>query len=192
MKKVAAVLALSLVMGMPALAGTITFTPLDGTDVFSNPDLGPTSIRFQIGFLDDFSSIGSNFTAIAQHIGVNGGPIVNNGLTGNDFAAFFEFVDLPFTLTAADPSLAFDSAFLINAIDFGPGSPLPFDNVGIVTVEAAGVPLGTFLLDSVGEIGAGSNEAAIGSISFNVVPEPATISLLALGALGLLRRRKTA
>jgi hypothetical protein len=182
MKKIAAVLALSFMIGMPALAGTITFTPLDGDRAhFENGQDLPTSLRFQVGLLDDFSTIDGNFTAISQHVGVNGGPI-----------ATFEFGDLPFTLQAVDPSSAFDSAFLISAVDFGPGSALPFANVGIVTVDTKGAAPGVYVLDSLGEIAGSSNEAAIGSVQFTVVPEPATISLLALGALGLLRRRKTA
>jgi hypothetical protein len=181
MKKIAAVLALSLMIGLPAMAGTVTFTPLDGLEASPDGISAPTSLRFQVGFLDDFSTIGSTFTGIALHIGVDGGPTVG-----------FDFGDLAFTLQNPDPSFAFDSAILINAVDFGVGTSLPFPNVGTVTVDTTGVAAGSYVLDSSGDIAFQSNEPAIGSIGFTVVPEPATISLLALGALGLVFRRRKA
>ena len=54
MKKIAAVLALTLMVGVSAQAGTIQFTAMDGLEAYASSDLGNTSLRFQVGYLDDF------------------------------------------------------------------------------------------------------------------------------------------
>ena len=186
MKKIAAVLALSLMIGVSAQAGTITFTPQGPTELGGG---GPTSVDFIVGFQNDFGADFDNgFTAAAVDIGVNGGPTVSFVFDAGFLAAF--------QLSSPDPSTVFDSAFLLNAFSFTAGGLLPFENVGTLTVsvDESRDADGLYEVQAIGTIAnAGAVSADVfGNASFSVVPEPATISLLALGALGLLRRRKTA
>ena len=94
-ERIATVLALTFVTAIPASAGTITFTPLDGTFFVPDPVVPGRimPLRFQVGYLDDFESVGDRFTAIVQHIGVDGGPHVE-----------FSFGDLAFAMQSIDPS----------------------------------------------------------------------------------------
>ncbi len=73
---------------------------------------------------------------------------------------------------------------------------LPFDNIGIVTVDATGAPPGEYILEGHGVIGSSQNEneAALGATALITIPEPATLSLLALGAgvFVLSKRRSNA
>jgi len=84
------------------------------------------------------------------------------------------------SVTGADPGPGHDYTSLQN----GPSVPGP----GLYsTVEFVGLALGNYdviLTDG----GSGGNELARASI--NVVPEPATIALLGLGGMFLLRRRR--
>lgn len=166
--------------GHTALAGTITFTPLDGT-VVSNDGSEPTSIRFVVGLLDDFDSVGSVFTGAALDMGVNGGPQVE-----------FELGDFPFHFHAIDPPSVFDSGWHADFFGTGgPGAMLPFHNVGTITIDATGVASGSYSLEGIGGVGFEQMEAAIGSAKFDVVPEPATLSLLALGVgASILSKRR--
>lgn len=119
-------------------------------------------------------------------------------------------------------SFAFDSAFAnafnFTLVADGPpvGSGRAFASangglvgqdilVGRLTIDTTGLPLGTYEIftdnDAEGIFGPdgisnaqvnGVKTPLFGAGSFNIVPEPATLGLLAIGGLAVLRRRKKA
>ncbi len=187
MKKVAAVLA-AVFMCSSAFGGTVAFDP----------------VRVEIDPL--VSTIGTFDVSVATADQVTSFTSVDIIMGSNDGLALTDFV--------LDPTFA--TLFLFNAVDI-PANPTVYASdikaggfgiagqsapilVGTLTFDAAGLDPGdyTIMVDSDVDGGrtkiglATATEGLFGSAVVTVIPEPATISLLAFGALALICRRKSA
>lgn len=103
----------------------------------------------------------------------------------------------PFIGTPADQPIYPDGIGGIGGFAFMGPVTSPFD-LGTLAVDASTLPLGDHYLSVDGDRDDGrsgvaygtESERIFGSAVIHVVPEPMTIALLGLGAVGLLRRRK--
>jgi len=164
-----------------AMGGTILFTP---DEVTIDPAVDPTVFTFDL-------TIGSS------------------SLTMFDSIDFFMGSD-DLTVTEYDPWCHWDCFFWISFPDtsvyasgwtfghFGPSRSAEGFWLGWLTVDAAGLPNGTYsvMVDAGRDggrssfCGGGECEPLYGLATVHVVPEPATSILLALGALGLACRHR--
>lgn len=177
MKRGAAALLLVAFVNTYAFGGIVGFNPGDKIEV----DRGET---FMIDLSVASAEVEMNFESVDAIVGTDGGITLDSF----DWAAFEDrFFD----------SIVPDTDFYDSGIKFGYfGSPQsPGLVLGTLTATAPDV-VGTYeiMVDSErdgGRSGLGATaEPLFGSVVVNVIPEPATCSLLALGALGLIRRRK--
>ncbi len=191
MKKVAAVsLVVLLLMSPYALGGTVAIEPASGTELYPNSALGDTVGLFNV-ILNADASI-SALTTIGLVAGVDGGPDVGFTLDP-DFEAAFAFI------VVDDPGPGvYGSDIFVDGFGFVPIA-LPV-LAGVLSVDTTGAALGEYSLMVASERddgrsiildALGNSDALMGSATFTVIPEPATLTLLGLAALGFLRRRKT-
>lgn len=160
-RRLGTVLALTFVTTLPASPGTITFTPLNGTVVFD----GGKPIRFVVGLLDDFETVGSELSGAELDIGVNGGP-----------RAVFKPGDIPVFVSDPTPPSTFDSGEVVLFLSFN-GIPLPSTGFGTVTISG-NHHHGSFVLVGIGNAFSNmQSEAAFGFIKFDVIPLPAPTNL---------------
>lgn len=187
MRKVAALgLAFGLMAGSSAFAGLATFSPspqdnipegtatvsmdltvtaevlqnFDGADILLNSD-----VPFTFAYSDGFKAAANAFV-------LDPGVPLNQGIRANDLY----IAGLATTVGALGTSI----------------------NVGTVTFDSSALTPGTYSIlvssdadNGISFLGRGgaTTEGLTGSGSFTVIPEPASLGLLGLGALGLLRRR---
>lgn len=196
MKRVAAVLLMGVFSSSYAFGATVTFDAQGSTDLHPDPDKGPTIGTWVVSVSDSV-----DFGAIVAVIGVDSlnqtpGPDVSFS-ADSAFAALFTLFDV------ADPGPGvYDSDIMIEGVSFTGLIGLP-QVAGTLTVDATGAKPGEYLIvidgnsdaddGRSGLADAGQNiDPLVGSTSFTVLPEPATLTLLGLAALGLIRRRKSA
>ncbi len=183
MKKLAAVL-LVVFATSNVLAGTVTFTPLTSTSVLEGE-----TIRFEIGVeptgFDSFNLVGIT--------------------TGSDDG--LQIMSLDFSQEWADaqafppPIPAEPAGSYASDLFFGGflSTPAPSFTIGTLTVGTTGLATGDYqiLVDGDADVGLSfialdaAEELLFGSAGVTVlVPEPATLALLGLGGIAVLRRRR--
>lgn len=192
MRKFAALLTAVGLSATSALGATVSFAPNPGGSDTVNAAALPTTVNFDliIGGIAAIDGANGGLQSIDVVVGSDG-PLTMNGFVYNP--AFVTGAALP-------PPTPGPIGIYPNDQYFGgfetaatrPGGPTY--NLGTLTV---GVPGGlapgdyTFKVD--GDFDQFSNlngtEGLSGVGTIHVVPEPATLGLLALGALGLIRRR---
>ncbi len=202
MKRVAVVFLVVAFTSSYALGGTVSFDPTSGTILFNNPDDGSA-----IGFWDvtlNADSTSDPFTAIGAVIGVDAlnaegsGPQVDFAIDST-FAALFTGIEVDVPGPGVYDSDIFIDGFVLAGLF--PAIPLP-QFAGQLIIDATGVEPGDYaiLIDGTSNqddgrsalAGAEGLDSLTGMATFTVVPEPGTLSLLGLAALGLIRRRKSA
>jgi hypothetical protein len=190
MKKVAAVSLVVLLMSPYALGGTVGIEPASGTELYPDSIMGDTVGLFNVTLNADATI--SEFSALGLVAGVDGGPDVGFTLEP-DFLAAFTFVVVDVPGPGVYGSDIFVDGFGLSAL------ALP-RLIGVLSVDATGADLGDYsiIVDSGFDAGrsaigdpTGNSDTLLGSATFTVIPEPATLTLLGLAALGFLRRRKT-
>lgn len=192
MRKLAAILAAVGLSATSALGATVTFAPNPaGSDTVLDTAL-PATVNFDL-IIGDIPAInGANGGLLSVDVVVGSeGPLTLTGFTYNP--AFVAGALLP--PPAAAPlgiygvDLYFGGAQIPATRPGGPSYTLGTLAVGV----PAGTPMGDYtikvdsLFDQFSSVNGTDNLGGVGTV--HVVPEPATLGLLALGALGLIRRR---
>jgi len=192
MRKFAALLTAVGLSATSALAATVSFAPSPlGSETVNVADL-PTDVKFDlvVGGINQIVGPLGGVSSLDIVVGSEG-PLTINGFlyspTWTAGALLPPPVPGPFGSYPSD--LYFGGA---QQLATRPGGPL--FNLGTLTV---GVPAGTapgsyfFKVDNaVDQFSFLNGDDALNGIgTIQVVPEPATLGLLALGALGLIRRR---
>jgi hypothetical protein len=191
MRKLAILLAAGL-SATSALGATVTFAPnpfgSDAVDVTTLP--GEVKFDLLVSGINPVNGALGGLSSIDVIVG-GAGPLTMNAF---DYSANFVAGALLPPLTPAPIGVYTNDLYFGGAQkpDGRPGGPIY--NLGTLTV---GVPVGTALGDY--NFGVDSDfdgfsnlngiEGLTGLGTVHVVPEPATLGLLALGALGLIRRR---
>ncbi|MGD2109664.1 MAG: PEP-CTERM sorting domain-containing protein [Phycisphaerae bacterium] len=181
MKRVAAVVLVLGFLSTSAFGAAVIGFTQTSPDPFNDANDGATTATFDVTLLSTDLTGG-----VASSVNMD---------LGSDDGLDISFVHaLGWTLTSVDDpgrGVFADDVFL-DGVDFGAGSTAPV-LLGEMTVDAAGAALGLRSFGVAGQFGQGAERDDIvlaeGHGLVNVVPEPATLSLLLLGAAGLIRRR---
>ena len=189
MKKVAVSLLVVCFASTFAFGGMVDLVQTSTDDVYNDSNLGGTTAVFDIYI--DSTVFPTGFTALDLDLGSNALTMTDVTLDG----AFSDLFNFGSTISAEIPGTgAFASDAFITGFYFGPGIQ-PRILAGTLTVDATGADAMDHTLGVVGEL-ADANDARDplsllqGGGVVSVLPEPATVSLLVLGTLGLIRRRK--
>ena len=183
MRKVVAIVLVGGFAASSALAGTVMFDP-------PKQEVGPGGGSSTFNVWVEQSDLGS-FNSVDMIIGsVDLDVVAWEFDPGFIDKTLFTSASIPAS-PPVYPSDAQVGGFAVDPI-------VPPNLIGWVTVESFGLPLGSYdvMVDS--DFDGGRSKLALGvdteplfgSGTVNVVPEPAALSLLGLGALALLRRRK--
>ncbi len=192
MRKFAALLTAVGLSATSVLGATVTFAPNPGGSDTVNAASLPTTIDFEliVGSIPAVNGALGGVSSLDVVVGSDG------PLTINSFAYSQSFIDgalLP--PTPPVPFAAYPNDLYFGGAQRATGRPAgPTYTLGVLRV---GVPAGlapgdyTFKVDNTFDQFSFLNgdDALNGVGTVHVVPEPATLGLLALGALGLIRRR---
>lgn len=197
MKKIAAVLVVVLFTSSYAMGGVVSFSQTSA-DPFVNPGDGPTQVTFDITWVSTTFVDGA--MSMDLFIGSDTGPAFD--MTVGDLDAEFTGAFMMSDVSDPDPFAHYADGIYISALTFGAPVLPDVDGIllGQMTVDANGLTADTdylFYVHGESELAgtvSGSRDpltvAADGLV--HTVPEPATLSLLVLGTVGLIRRRMAA
>ena len=175
-----------------AFGGVISFDPVKIEINSSESTIGKFNVS--VASMTEFGNVFNSFDVVFGSDDVDiTGFVFDGGL-----AAVFGIngVDVP-----ADPSSAWAHDADIGGFSFTGGTS-PVFALGSLTFDVGALPNGTYTIEVDPAIDGNRSklknsnfpaelELLTGTATINIIPEPATISLLGLAALALVRRRKS-
>jgi len=185
------------VFGGTSLIGLNVITAADvniETSEVAGPGAGQTTLTFRI-FTDDGLGGTPAFAPLGTTLG--GDAVGALQFEIGDFNAGLDLVEwtpaVPFTIDIADVEYLADAASVLAvplAIDpIAPGATGAFSNGGAGLSVLAALSIGDGA-GGLGDITTFGIDEVVMNVTITEIPEPATIALLGLGAVAMLRRRR--
>jgi hypothetical protein len=189
MKKIALIVTLGLTCGL-SHASTITVSAgLPAQGILVSTDMNTTTpYFFSVGVWDSLTSVFTAYGTAQTITGELKGPVISTTPTSVNNQLINLFVG-----TARTPQESINGSYMIFGTTAGTKFPADITTSAAVTLTASSATVLTVLKNGNADNGFNAGAAPAGSsaqLNLVVVPETSTALLGALGALGLLRRRR--